>query len=74
MKKKDPTSHCGCHSEKSLGYPLDFYQKVINFRGVTQSSRITFGAAEPNSISAKGNADKKETLGNVHPQKKIMDI
>ena len=29
----------------------------MNFRGVTKSYRITFGAAEPNSISAKRNAD-----------------
>ena len=42
----------------------------MNFRGATKSYRVTFGAAEPNSISAKRNADKKEILGNVHPQEK----
>ena len=30
--------------------------------GVTQSYRITFGAAEPNSISAKRNAATKKKL------------
>ena len=43
----------------------------MNFGGVTKSYRITFGAAEPNSISTKRNADtKKETLGNVNPHEK----
>ena len=46
----------------------------MNFRGVTKSYGITFGPDEPNSISAKRNADTKKTLGNVHPQKKVMDI
>ena len=47
----------------------------MNFRVVTKSYHVTFRTAEPNSISAKRNADtKKETLGNVHPQEKIMDI
>ena len=30
--------------------------------GVTQSYCVTFGAAEPNSISAKRNADTKKKL------------
>ena len=43
----------------------------MNFRDVTKSYHVTFGAAEPNSISATRNADtKKETLGNVHDQGK----
>ena len=46
----------------------------MNFRGVTKSYRVTFGGAEPNSISTKRDADTKKTLGNVHPQVKVMDI
>ena len=42
--------------------PLDFYQKLINFRSVTLSPHITFGAAYPNSIIAKRNADTKKRL------------
>ena len=59
--KKDSTlvCCCGCHSEKSSGYPLDFYKKIMNFRGVTKRYHITFGAVEPNSINAKRNADTK---------------
>ena len=32
----------------------------MNLIGVTKRYRITFGTAEPNSISAKRNADTKE--------------
>ena len=44
----------------------------MNLRSVTKSYCITFGAAEPNSISAKRNAESKKALGigNVHPQEK----
>ena len=46
----------------------------MNFRGVTKSYRINFGAVEPNPFSTKRYAEtKKETLGNVHSQGKIMD-
>ena len=48
--------------EKSSGSPLDFYQKFMNFGGVTKSYRVTFGAAEPNSISVKRNANTKKNL------------
>ena len=34
----------------------------MNFRDAVQSSHITFRAAEPNSISAKKNADTKNIL------------
>ena len=47
---------------KNLWLPLDFYQKFMNVRGVTKSNSITFGAADPNSISAKRNADTKKKL------------
>ena len=47
----------------------------MNFRVVTKSYRITFGAAEPKSISAKRNADtKKKLLIMFIPMKKVMDI
>ena len=47
----------------------------MNFRCVTKSYRITFGAAEPNSISAKRNADTKKKLQVMFiPRKKVMDI
>ena len=62
MKESTLVCRCGCHSEKSSGYPIDFYQKFMNFRGVTKRYRITFGAAEPNLISAKRNADTKKKL------------
>ena len=48
--------------KKYLGHPLDFYQKFMNFKGVTKSYYITFGTAEPNSISAKRSADAKMNL------------
>ena len=47
----------------------------MNFRGVTKSYRITFAAAEPNSITVKRNADtKKKLLVMFIPRKKVMDI
>ena len=52
----------GFVSEKYSGQILDFYQKFMNFRRVTKSYCITFGAAEPNSISVKRNADTKKKL------------
>ena len=50
---------------------VDFYQKFMNFRGVTKSYCITFGAAEPNSHQCKETCrHKKATSGNVHPEEK----
>ena len=47
----------------------------MNFRGVIKRYRITFGAAEPNSISAKRNADTKQKLQVMfNPRKKTMNI
>ena len=41
---------------------LTFTKKFIKFRGLTKSYCVTFGAAEPSSISAKRNADTKKKL------------
>ena len=47
----------------------------MNFRGVTKSCCITFGGAEPNSISAKRNADPKKKLQVMFiPRKKVMGV
>ena len=47
----------------------------MNFISVTKSYCVTFGAAEPNSISAKRNADTKKKLQvMLIPRKKVMDI
>ena len=46
----------------------------MKFRGVTKSYHITFGDAEPNSISAKRNTDRKNKLLVMFIPGKIMDI
>ena len=47
----------------------------MNFRGATKRYRVTFGAAKPNSICAKRNADTKKKLQVMFiPRKKVMDI
>ena len=47
----------------------------MNFMGVTKSYHVTFGAAEPNSISAKRNADTKKKLWVMFiPRKTVMEI
>ena len=47
----------------------------MNFRGVTKSYSVTFGAAEPNSLSAKRNEDTKKKLQVMFiPRKQVMDI
>ena len=71
--EKDSTlvCSCGCHSEKSVGYHIDFYQKFMNFMGVTKSYRTTLWTCRAQFHQCKEKCShKKETLVNVHPQEK----